>query len=188
MPNDASPAIAEPGFGQFWFRATTCHMVSYFVAGVLAYTLMDYKGLFQTAGLSQLMRPMDSPWIAAGPALQVFRGLVLAAVLYPFRRVLLDEPKGWLKLFALVVGLSVLSPSGPAPGSLEGLLYTKLTLMQHLRGLPEVLLQNLMFAWALVAWSRRPRRAWNMGMSVMTALVIGMSVLGALAPRPENFR
>ncbi len=163
-------------------------MVSYFVAGILAYTLMDYKGLFQTPGLSQLMRPMDSPWIAAGPALQVFRGLVLAAVLYPFRHVLLDEPKGWLKLFALVVGLSVLSPSGPAPGSLEGLVYTKLTLMQHLRGLPEVLLQNLMFAWAFVAWSRRPRRAWNIGMGVMTALVIGMSVLGALAPRPENFR
>ena len=181
MPQDASPSVADTRFGQFWFRSTACHMVSYFIAGVLAYTLMDYKGLFQTQGLSQLMRPMDSPWIAAGPALQVFRGLVLAAVLYPFRHILLDEPKGWLKLFALLVGLSVLSPSGPAPGSLEGLLYTKLTLMQHLRGLPEVILQNLLFAWALVAWCRRPRKAWTVAMSVMTGLVVLMSGMGFLA-------
>lgn len=188
MPNDGSPAVADPGFRQFWFRATACHMVSYFVAGLLAYTLMDYKGLFQTPGLSQLMLPIDSPWIAAGPALQVFRGLVLAVVLYPFRRVFLDESKGWLKLFVLVVGLSVLSPSGPAPGSLEGLLYTKLTLMQHLRGLPEVVLQNLMFAWAFVAWTLRPKKAWVIGMSIATGVIVLMGVSGALMPRPETFR
>jgi hypothetical protein len=188
MPNDSSPATAESGFGRFWFRVTACHMVSYFIAGILAYTLMNYKGLFQTEGLSQLMRPIDSPWVAIGPALQVFRGLVLAAVLYPFRHVLFEEPKGWWRLFALVVGLSVLSASGPAPSSLEGIVYTKLTLMQHLQGLPELLLQNLMFAWALVAWSRRPSRPWTICMSVMTGLVVILSVLGALAPRPGAFR
>jgi hypothetical protein len=60
--------------------------------------------------------------------------------------------------------------------------------MQHLQGLPELLLQNLMFAWAFVAWSRHPRRAWTISMSVMAALVVLLSVLGAVAPRPDAFR
>jgi len=71
-----------PNFRAFAWRVMACHMASYFVAGLLAYTLMDYRGLFQTPGLAQFMRPLESPWVAAGPALQVFRGLLIAAVLF----------------------------------------------------------------------------------------------------------
>jgi hypothetical protein len=185
MPDAAAPVPAAPGFPTFWLRVTACHVVSYFVAGILAYTLMDYQGLFRTPGLNQLMLPLDSPWVAAGPALQVFRGLLIAAVVYPFRRVFLDSSTGWLMLFALLAGLSALSASGPAPGSLEGLIYTRLTLAQHLRGLPELIVQNALFAWALWAWCRRPGKAWTVTMSVAFALVVlmsGMGVMAALRP------
>jgi len=104
----------------FAFRATACHMASYWILGMLAYSLLDYKARFESSVYAQFMRPLDSPWYAAGPALQIFRGVLLAAALYPFRRVLLDEPRGWLKLFGLLVALCVLSTSGAAPGSLEG--------------------------------------------------------------------
>ena len=175
----------SPNFFRFWFRTTACHMVTYSVVGILAYTLMNYRGLFTTPGLDQLMRPIDSPWVAAGPALQVFRGLLIAAVLYPFRAVFLES---WWKLALLLVGLCVLSTSGPTPSSLEGLVYTRLSLAQHLRGLPEILLQNVAFAWMLVAWCRKPNRVWAIGMGVFTALVVLMSIAGVLVPRPETFR
>ena len=177
--------IPRVQFGSFAFRVTACHMVSYSLVGMVAFVAMDYRGLFQSEGLSQFMRPLDSAWVPAGPGLQVVRGLVLAAVLYPFRQVFLEAPAGVWKLFALLVGLSVLSTSGPSPGSLEGLIYTRLTWQQHLRGLPEVLVQNLLFCWALIMWMRSPGRGWNVLMGVLTALVILMSLAGVLLPRPE---
>jgi hypothetical protein len=179
---------AELNFRRFWFRVTACHVVTYFVAGLLAYTLMDYKSLFQSEAMSQFVRPLTSRWYAAGPGLQVIRGLVLTVVLYPFRKMLIDDRRGWLKLFGLLVGLCVLSTSGAPPGSLEGIIYTRLSLLQHLRGLPEVILQNLAFAVMVFAWCRRPARAWNVVMSVLVALVILFSLAGVFLPRPGTFQ
>ncbi len=178
----------ESGFGRFWFRVTACHLVTYFIAGALAYTLFDYRGLFESAALACFMKPVTSRWVAAGPALQVIRGLILAAALYPFRRVFLGEPRGWLKLWGLLVGLSVLSTAGPAPGSVEGFIYTQLPWAAHLRGLPEVVLQNLGLAVLLIAWYKSPRKTWTVAMGVLTALAILMSLAGAFFPRPETFR
>ncbi len=178
----------ESGFRRFWFRVTACHLVTYFIAGMAAYTLFDYPGLFQSESLACFMRPVSSPWIAAGPALQVIRGLILAAALYPFRHVLLGKPKGWLKLSGLLVGLSVLSTAGPSPGSVEGFLYTQVPWPAQLRGLPEVILQNLGLAALLVAWYHRSQKAWTVVMSTLTALGILMSLAGVFAARPDAFR
>ena len=72
----------DVGVGRFTVRVTCCHVVTYFVAGVLALTLLDYKTLFQCEGFSSLMLPTSSKWVAAGPALQVVRGVVFALALY----------------------------------------------------------------------------------------------------------
>jgi hypothetical protein len=171
-------------FPRFLGRVTASHVVTYFVAGLLAYTLLDYEALFESAGFSCLMRPMSSGWIAAGPALQVFRGLIFALALYPFRSVFLDGRQGWLKLWGLLVGLAIFSTAGAAPGSVEGMIYTTIPIASHLRGLPEILLQTLAFSWLLGAWHRHPRRAWALAMSVLTVLVILMSLAGTFLPRP----
>jgi len=176
------------GFPPFLARVTACHVVTYFVAGVLAYTLLDYRALFASDQLACYMRPIDSPWIAAGPALQVIRGLILALALYPFRRVFLDEPRGWLPLWGLIVGLAILSTAGPCPGSVEGLVYTKVPAISQLRGLPEVVLQTLAFSLLLVGWHRRPHRAWGLVVGTLAVLVVLMSVAGVLLPRPDAFR
>lgn len=175
-------------FGSFAWRVAACHLVTYFVAGVLAYTLFNYKQLFETGPLSALMRPVSSKWVAAGPALQVFRGLMFALVLYPFRRVFLDGRLGWLKLWGLFLGLAILGTAGPPPGSFEGAIYTKLTLIDHLRVLPEVVLQTLALSLLLVAWCRRPGRAWTVAMALASGAVLLMSMAGALIPRPDAFR
>jgi hypothetical protein len=134
------------------------------------------------------MRPIGSKWVAAGPALQVIRGLVFAVVLYPFRKVFLDENRGWLKLWGLFLGLAILSTMGPSPGSIEGLIYTRLSVVEHLRGLPEVIVQTLVLSALLVRWYHAPRRVWTIVMGVGVGLVVLMSVAGVFLERPEAFR
>jgi hypothetical protein len=134
------------------------------------------------------MRPTDSIWVALGPALQVVRGLVFALALHPFRRVFLDEHRGWLKLWGLFLGLSILSTAGPAPGSIEGLIYTKLPPVGQILGLWETVLQTLALSLLLFGWHRRPHRAWGLVLGIVTGLAILMSLSGAVLPRPEAFR
>ena len=171
--------------GRFTFRLTACHMVTYFVAGIFALALFDYQSLFAA---SPFLRPLDSAWIAAGPALQVFRGLIFALALYPFRAVFLGQPRGWMKLWGLFLGLAIFSTAGPAPGSVEGLIYTRLAFTDHLRGLPEVVLQTLALSALAVAWHRRPHRAWNIVMGGLMVVVILMSLAGVFLERPEGLR
>jgi hypothetical protein len=175
--------MTDTSFGRFFVRVTACHMVTYFVAGALAFYLADYETTFASEHLACYMLPTTSKWVSAGPLLQVFRGLAFALCLFPFRRVFLDEERGWLKLWGLLVGLAILSTAGPAPGSIEGMIYTKIPVLQQVRGLHEVVGQTLVFSILLVLWYRKPRRAWSIVMGVLTGLVALLSVAGTLAPR-----
>jgi hypothetical protein len=176
--------MPHAGFGRFFLRVSACHMTTYFVAGVLAFFLLDYEKAFQSEHMACWMRPTDSRWVALGPGLQWIRGLIFALVLYPFRDVFLTRSRGWLLLWALLLGIGILSTYGPAPGSVEGLLYTTIPPVDQLRGLSEVVGQSLAFSVLLVAWYRRPRRAWGGVLYTLSALVVLMSVAGALTPRP----
>lgn len=176
--------MTEGSLGRFFLRVSACHMVTYFVAGILAFTLLDYQTAFRTEHFACWMRPTSSKWIALGPGLQWIRGLIFAVALYPFRDVFLGSSRGWLRLWALLLGIGILSTYGPAPGSVEGLLYTKIPPLQQIRGLSEVVGQSLAFSLLLVAWYRRPHRAWGRVLYPLTALVALMSIAGAVVSRP----
>ncbi len=171
----------SPAFGPFALRVTTSHMVSYFLAGLGAVLFLDYRSQFVSEALSCYMRPVDAPIVALVPIFQVVRGLIFAAALYPFRHVFLEAPRGWLLLWGLMLGLAVLSPTGPAPGSVEGFIYTKVPIGQQIRGYFEVLPQTFLFSFLVVAWSRRPSRAWAVVMVAMTLIIALLSVMGYLA-------
>lgn len=175
---------SDVSLGSFSFRITACHMVTYMVAGIAAYTIMDYPSRF--AEECSIMIPTDSRRVALGPALQVVRGLIFAVALFPFRRVFLDEQRGWLKLWGLFLGLAILSTAGPAPGSVEGLIYTRVSAVEQILGLWEVVVQTLALSVLLVVWHRRPHRAWGIVMGVLVALVVLMSLAGAFLARPEG--
>jgi hypothetical protein len=177
--------MVHDGFVRFFARVAATHMVTYFVAGVLAFFLLDYATTFQSEHFACWMRPTTSKWVAIGPGLQWIRGLVFAAALYPFRHVFLEGARGWLKLWGLLVGLGILSTYGPAPGSVEGLIYTTIPPLGQLRGLSEVVGQSLAFSVLLVAWYRRPGRAWGVVLYSLTVLVILMSVAGVLAAQRD---
>jgi len=163
---------------QFIWRVSTCHILSYFILGITFSTLLNYEDAYTNTILSTFMRPFSSPWVAAGPSLQIVRGILFALVLWPIKDVFLKRDNGWLILWILFIGLAVLGPVGPAPGSLEGMIYTKLPMSYHLFGLPEVVFQTLLFSLSLYYWYKSPGRLWNIIMSVSIVLIILMSLAG----------
>ncbi|MGH7530045.1 MAG: hypothetical protein ACREMN_06640 [Gemmatimonadales bacterium] len=161
------------------------HTVTYFLAGVLAYTLGDYGQTFSQPPLSYFMRPTSDRWVTAGPLLQPVRGVIFALALYPLRPVLFAHRRGWLTLWWLLLALGVLSTFGPAPGSIEGLIYTIVPPLAQLLGLWEVLLQSFLFSVLLFYWVNHPGQQWlNWTLGAAFSIVMILPVLGLLVTQP----
>ncbi|MFK4806257.1 hypothetical protein ACI3KX_10335 [Microbacterium sp. ZW CA_36] len=129
----------------FLVRVTLAHVVTYFAVGLVAATVFNYEELFAQPIIRDFMRPFGSVAVIVGPLLQVVRGLIIAAVLLPFRSVLVAR-LGWLWLWLLFIGVGILSTPAAAPGSLEGAVYSQLPWWYHLIGMPEMLVQTLLFS------------------------------------------
>lgn len=168
-------------FGTFFWRVTSSHMISYFIMGIIASSLLNYQKAFETPPLSYFMRPTDSPWVAAGPMLQVIRGLIFSVVLWIFKDIFLFKKYGWLKLWGLLVGLSILSTTGPAPGSIEGMIYTKIPLVNQLKGYLEVVPQTLLFSVFLFYWYKKPKKIWNIVSIILISILGFFCIMGFLA-------
>ncbi len=167
-------------FFSFVWRISSSHMIAYFIAGVLAYYFMNYKEHFSSQSLSMLMLPTDSPWVAIGPSLQIFRGVIIALVLYPFKKVFFEESHGTAKLALLIFGLSYLSTIGPTPGSFEGYVYTKLPVQYHLLGIPETVIYTGLFSIMVVQWNKNQKKLYTVLSIIMVLLIIIMSTMGFL--------
>jgi hypothetical protein len=129
----------------FLVRVTVAHVLTYFAVGLIAAAVLDYASLFTQPVIRDFMRPFGSVAVIVGPVLQVMRGLIIAAVLLPFRSILAGR-LGWLWLWLLFVGIGILSTPAAAPGSLEGAVYSQLPWWYHLIGMPEMLVQTLLFS------------------------------------------
>ena len=165
-------------FGTFFWRIASSQIVTYMVMGVIATNLLNYKEIFDS---SDTLRAYDSPWIAAGPALQVFRGLIFALALWYFKDNFLFQKHGWLKLWGLLIGLSILSTTAAASGSIEGFIYTTTPIPDQMKGYIEVVLQVGMFSFFVCYWYAHPKKLWNVLSIILVTLVIFMSFMGVLA-------
>lgn len=170
--------------GEVALKAAIVHSVTYMVMGLLASTVFDYADLFATSGLGDYMRPVTDRWVMAGPLFQPLRGALFGLVVYVLRQPVLGSRRGWLTLWFVLVALGIAGTFGPAPGSFEGLIYTVLPLWTHLRGLPEVLLQSLLFALLLHVWVTAPRRWLTWTLSTTCAILLALPVLGLLVTGP----
>lgn len=165
-------------------KTVIAHTVTYFLAGILAYTLGGYEKTFAEPPLSHFMRPTSDRLVMAGPLFQPIRGLIIAAALYPLRSVLFAERRGWLILWWLLLALGVLSTYGPAPGSVEGLIYTIVPPLDQILGLWEVLLQSLLFSVVLFYWVRHPGLRWlDWMLGILFSIVMILPLLGLLVER-----
>ncbi|WP_207644674.1 hypothetical protein [Caloranaerobacter ferrireducens] len=117
--------------------------------------IMRYREHFNSSAVYSNFRSLDSPIVRAAALIQILRGAFLALVLFPFYKVIIDSKRGWLKLFGVLWGLTLIGAVAATPGSIEGLIYTKTPLIEHLLGLPEVTVQMLVFSWLFFTWERR---------------------------------
>jgi hypothetical protein len=165
-------------------KTVVVHTVTYFVAGILAYTLNDYERMYSRPPLSYFMRPTTDRLVMAGPLFQPIRGVIFALAFYPLRSVLFGTRRGWLTLWWLLLALGVLSTFGPAFGSVEGLIYTTIPARAQLLGLWEVVLQSFLFAFILFHWVNQPQKRWlRWTMFAAFGIVLLLPVLGLLTTR-----
>lgn len=143
------------GFLIFAGKVIVVHTVTYFVFGLIMSNLFDYGRLFQQEIIRDFMRPIDASSAFLGPLVQPLRGLLIAIGLWPIRRTIVENKRGWLIVWGIFVLFGILGTPAAAPSSLEGVIYSKLPLWYHLIGLPEILLQTLAFSFILVWWERR---------------------------------
>ena len=160
-------------------RSAVVHTVTYVTMGVLASTLLDYRAVFARPDMACWMRQLDDPVVMMGPLLQPLRGLVFALVLYPLRSILFGQANRWLLLWWLLVGLGIVNTFGPAPGSLEAMLYTVIPVPDQMKGYLEVVPQAGLFSFLLVYWIRHPEKRWiTLTLVLLFALSLALAALG----------
>jgi hypothetical protein len=169
----------RPTFWSITLKAIVAHTVTYFVVGLLAFTLFDYTTRFADPILRSFMRQTNDPLVAAGPLFQPIRGLLFGIVFYLLRNVLFRERDGWLRMWIVLVFVGIFSTFAPAPGSVEGLIYTTLPIRGQLTGLSEVLLQSLLLSVLTYAWVRSPGRRWlNWLLGILFVIALLLPALG----------
>ena len=142
-------------FLTFALKVIVAHTATYFIFGIIMSNVFDYGEIFQREIIRDYMIPMADHNIALGPFMQPIRGLIFAIGLWPLRSFLIEKKRGWLTLWGLLVTIGILSTPAASPGSIEGMLYSKLPMWYHLIGYPEIVLQTLVFSIWLVWWERQ---------------------------------
>jgi hypothetical protein len=163
-------------------KTVVVHTVTYFCVGAAAFFLLDYSALYSRPDLAGFMRQTSDPMVMAGPLFQPIRGAVFGLAIYPLRRAFFERENGWLLLWWVLVAFGIISTFGPAPGSLEGLVYTRISLFHQLVGLPEVVVQALALAFGLAYWVNHPSNRWvAWTMCAAFVVVLLLSIVGLVS-------
>jgi hypothetical protein len=162
------------------------HTVTYFIMGLLAYTILDYARFFAESRLNLMMRQTNDPWMLAGPLFQPIRGILFGIIFYLLREPFFGKKNGWLVMWTVLVVVGIIGTFGPTPGSLEGMIYTVFPLWVHLKGLPEVLLQSLFLSLIVFYWVKHPQKKWpNWVMGIAFLILMSLPILGLLVGQPK---
>jgi hypothetical protein len=164
------------------WRTVVVHTVSYFVVGLLALTFFDYGTVFSEPELAGFMRPTSDRIVMAGPLFQPLRGFLFGAAFYPLREILFGRARGWLVTWVLLMVIGIFCTFGPAPGSIEGFIYTKVSFGRHTWGLVEVLVQSFALSTVLSVWINHPEKHWLTRVLVAAFVItIALPVVGLIA-------
>ena len=167
---------------QFFAKMILTHSVTYMLVGLIASTVFNYSDAFADPAYKGLMRSLAEPIVMLGPVFQPIRGFIFALVLLPFATVFLESKRGWLFLWGLFIGLGILSTFGPAPGSIEGMIYSTIPITHNMGGWLEILLQSLLLSTLFIYWFNHPEMKWlNWVMGILFFLTIAFPILGLIA-------
>ena len=172
----------EHAFSTITLKTIVVHTVTYFLTGILAFFLLDYASKFADPSVANTMRQTTDPLVAGGTLFQVLRGFLFGLVFYALRKTVFTRKNGWFVLWLILIVVGILSPFGAAPGSIEGMVYTRLPMWFHMAGLPEIVIQALLLAFLTHYWLNHPERKWiGWVFIVLFVLAILMSTMGLLA-------
>jgi hypothetical protein len=136
----------KKGLVKYFWQVTYAHTISYFIAGIVAMAIFDYKDWWSSEYMAAFYRDIDSPIVALGGGiLKIFIGIIVALILLPLRKTFFEEKYGLLKLALVIFGFSIVLTYGAVITSFEGLIYLKVTFIYHIRGIPEGLIWLSLF-------------------------------------------
>ena len=137
----------------FFTKVTATHTFTYFFCGLIFTQLLNYDDAYlELLGF----KPMDE---ISGLAIilgQIVRGILLGIVVWWIKDSIIGKKLAWLRLWAILVILGIVSTYGPAPGSIEGLIYLAPVdvPVNVVSSIFEVLLQPLLFS-IIVTFQRK---------------------------------
>jgi hypothetical protein len=173
---------AESRFLTLAAKTVVSHTITYFVMGALAFHFLHYADFINKPNSG--MRATTDPFVMLGPALQIVRGVLFAAVFYPFREILFGRRNGWLLIAWILIAVGILGTFAAPPGSFEGFIYTAVPLAVQVRGYLEIVPQALLLSALLFYWVRHPGKVWlNWVLGLAYAICALLPIVGLLAPK-----
>lgn len=170
----------QPRFMPLAAKTVVSHTLTYLVMGALAYRFLHYADFINNP-CSGMRRTAD-PIMILGAPLQIFRGVLFAAIFYPLRDKLFGRKHGWLLMAWILVGVGILGTFAAPAGSLEGFIYTTTPILLQVRGYLEICTQAVLLSVLLCYWVNHPGRRWlNWVLGVLYAIAIALPVMGLLA-------
>ncbi len=142
--------IVKNNFWGYSGRFILVHLITYFVIAVVFLSIQRALPVSQRVVLD-FFRIYRSPDLTAVTA-QTIRAGVMALVLYPFYEIIIRNKGGWLVLFGALWGLALLGSLEPFPGSIEGMIYTRTTAVEHLLVVAAGAVQVMFFCWLFLKW------------------------------------
>ena len=170
-------------------RTAVVHTLTYFAVGLTAFRLFNYSTKFTDPALSSVMRQTDEPLVQAGVLFQPIRGVLFGLVFYLLRDVLFRQSNGWLIMWITLVVIGILSTFGPARGSIEGLIYTRVSFRGLWGGLVEVLSQSFLLSTITYYWVNNPEKIWlTWTLGILFIIALTLPALGLLAHHVRSVR
>ena len=139
----------------YLIRFTFVHTIIYILTGLLFQNYLNYDPQFTSSVLYNNFRDVNSLIIRLAPVFQLIRGMIIGLIIYPVYGSIIQSKYSWLKLFSLLWGLTLIGAVAATPGSIEGFIYTKIPLIEHLVSLPEVTLQAFLFSIIFIYWDKK---------------------------------
>jgi hypothetical protein len=166
-------------------KTAVVHTVTYVVVGVAAFSLFNYPELIRTTPFGANFRSLEDPVVMAGPLFQPIRGSLFGLIFYLLRVPFFSDRRGWLLMWATLVGIGIFGTFAAPTGSIEGVIYTVVPLSLHVAGLPETLLQSLLLSYVVFQWVAYPQKRW-LGRLMWIAFTLVMAFFTAiLIARPS---